>query len=339
MQMKVLSHTALALAGSFSASVFAAGDLPHVYGRVDVSVNSTELGAAGRSTNTNSNASRLGVQNTHGLTDSLSVFYRLEYEVNLDERLRSSDKGMLRQRNSVVGLKGEFGQVFIGVNDTPMKKAELKVDLFSDYLLADIDVVLNGQDRVSDTISYVSPKFAGGFKGWIMLIPGDDKSGEPGTDAGGGADAVAGDGLADAVSASLSYGSKRFQAALAFNSDIGGLDLIRLSGQYKTGPVMLGAIVQKSEKTDGSGEDGLGFVASAALNVTPENVLKFQFTSADEQSVEASAGSDMFTIGWDRKLAKSTKLYAYYSDLSNDDAAEEFSTFGVGLQHNFGKSK
>ncbi len=339
MTIKALSRGTLIAAGLASGAAFAESqDLPYVYGRIDMSINSTELGEGGRTTNTNSNASRLGVQNTHALQDGLSVFYRLEYEVNPDERLRSSDRGMLRQRNSVIGLKGGFGKVFFGVHDTPMKKAELKVDLFSDYHLADIDEVLAGQDRTSDTISYVSPEFSG-FKGWLMLIPGDDASGEPGEDAGGGADAVSGDGVADGISGSLTYRGKDLQAALAYNSDVDGLDLIRISAQYGIGPVTLGALLQQAELTEGQGEDGIGFVISGALKLTPVDVLKLQFTDADDSSVEASPGSSMVTLGWDRKLAKSTKLYAYYSARSNDDPEEEFSTIGLGIQHKFGKDK
>ncbi len=339
MTFKALSRGTMIAAGLASGAAFAeSNDLPYVYGRIDLSVNSTELGQGDRTINTNSNASRLGVQNTHDLKDGLSVFYRLEYEVNPDERLRSSDRGMLRQRNSVVGLKGGFGKVFFGVHDTPMKKAELKVDLFSDYHLADIDEVLAGQDRTSDTISYVSPEFRG-FKGWLMLIPGDDESGDPGVDSGGGSDAVSGDGVADGLSVSLTYDNNKLSAAVAYNSDVDGLDLIRVSGQYGIGPITLGALIQQAELAQGQAEDGLGFVISGSLKLTASDVLKLQYTNADDASVEASPGSSMMTLGWDRKLAKSTKLYAYYSERNNDDPAEEFSTLGLGIQHKFGKDK
>ena len=332
----------LILGASVPMTALANADLPQLYGRIDVSINNTELGGADASVNTNSNASRLGVHNTHSLNDAVSVFYRLEYEVNPDERLRSTDRGMLRQRNSVVGIKTEYGKIFVGVHDTPMKKAELKVDLFSDYHLADIDEVLAGQDRVSDTINYVSPKFkqlGGSLQGWLMFIPGDDASDEPGTDSGGGADAVTGDGLADAQSASLVFKAEALQLGLAYNNNIDGRDLLRVSGQYAIGPFKLGAIVQQAQASDGNGEDGIGFVTSAAVKVLPEHVLKLQYASADDNSVEETPGADLLTLGWDFKLAKTTKLYAYYSDRSHDTASEEFSTLGVGIRHAFGNKK
>ena len=343
MNMKI-KNASLMVAGTFASAIaipaYADVDLPQVYGRADISINSTEEAGADSSIQTNSNASRIGFQNTHALNDALSVFYRLEYEVNFDERLRSSDKGMLRQRNSVVGLQGGWGKFFVGVHDTPMKKAELKVDLFSDVHRADIDEVLRGQDRTSDTISYITPKF-GNVEAWVMLIPGDDASGTPGTDSvAGSSDAVSGDGIADAVSASVSYSTKPLQLALAYNSELNGRDIIRASGQVQVGPASLGAIVQKTEKSVGTSQDGIAFVLSAALNISPNDKLKLQFTSADDESEEGVPGGEMLSFGIDHSLAKSTKLYAYYSDLSVDnDPSAEFSTIGVGLRHDFGVSK
>ncbi len=328
----------LALASLMVAPAYASVEMPHIYGRADVSINSTEEGGSDSAIQTNSNASRLGFHNTHAITDSLDVFYRLEYEVNFDERLRSEDRDMLRQRNSVVGLKGTWGSVFVGVYDTPFKKAELKVDQFSDYHLADIDGVLGGQDRISDTINYMSPK-VGNLQFWAMLVPGDDDASNPGTDSGGGSDGAQGDGLADAVSASVTYSHDKFQLAFAVNSEIDARDSYRLSGQTNIGMFQLGAIIQQSENSDGSGTDGLGYVVSAAMNVTSATKLKLQWASADDDSVEESPGSDLLVAGVDHKLAKSTKLYAYYSDRSNDVQAEEFSTIGIGIQHNFGQAK
>lgn len=337
-EVKMKTKATLALASLIAAPAYANVEMPHIYGRADVSINSTEEAGSDSAIQTNSNASRLGFHNTHALTDSLDVFYRLEYEVNFDERLRSEDRDMLRQRNSIVGLKGTWGSVFVGVHDTPFKKAELKVDQFSDYHLADIDEVIGGQDRISDTINYMSPKF-GNLQFWAMLIPGDDEATAPGTDSGGGADGSQGDGLADAVSASVTYKHDKFQLAFAINSEIDARDSFRLSGQTKLGMFQLGALIQQSENSDGSGTDGVAYVLSGAMNITSQTKLKLQWASADEDSVEASPGSDLLVAGVDHKLAKTTKVYAYYSDRSNDVEAEEFSTIGVGIQHNFGQAK
>ncbi|MGJ8670573.1 MAG: porin [Oceanococcus sp.] len=335
MKLKNIAPCSVALLGMLSAPAWADMEMPHLYGRADVSVNNTEIGVGDASIQTNSNASRLGVQNTHALTDVLNVFYRLEYEVDWDER----QTGALKARNSVIGLSGGWGSFFVGIHDTPMKKAELKVDLFSDVHLGDIDGVLRGQDRVSDTISYMSPKF-GGLQGWLMLIPGDDESENPGTDSGGGSDGAEGDGLADGISASLIYKADALQLGLAYNSEVKGRDIMRASAQYKIGPAQLGALVQQTEKSSGVSEDGIGFVLSAALKITENNKLKLQFSSADEQSEEGVPGGDLLTFGVDHSLAKSTKLYAYYSDLSVDNApTAEFSTIGMGIRHDFGKKK
>ncbi len=331
-----MRHIGLISISSLMASPAWAGmEMPHLYGRADISINSTEVGLGDASVQTNSNASRLGVQNKHGLNDDLDIFYRLEYEVDFDER----QTGQLKARNSVIGLSGAWGKFFVGIHDTPMKKAELKIDLFSDVHLADIDNLLRGQDRISDTISYMTPKF-GNLQGWVMLIPGDDESGNPGTDAGGGSDGAQGNGLADGISASLSYKLDALQLALAFDSEVKGRDMLRLSAQYQFGPAQLGAIVQRAEQSSGPSDDGLGFVLSGGLNITDNNRLKLQYSNSDENSEEGVPGGDLISFGIDHKLAKTTKLYAYYSDLSVDnDATAEFSTLGIGIRHDFGQKK
>ena len=342
--MKVLRHSLLAMAVAAPALAQAEDFTPNFYGRADISINNTDTEADGTTVTTSSNASRIGIHNSHAIDEGLSVFYRLEYEVNWDERHKSGDDKSdnadidgqtLRNRNSIVGLKGGWGSVFVGIHDTPLKKAEQKVDLFSDVFNSDIDNVLEGQQRLSDTISYKTPK-AAGLQGWVMLIPGEGEK-NSGSDALG---APNDDGVADAVSASITYETKPVSLALAYETDVKDRDIVRLSAQHKSGPLQLGALAQIAENSDGTGTDGLGYVLSVGYKVSDKNTLKLQFTSADDESVEESAGSDMVSLGLDRKLGKSTKLYFFVTDRSNDDnAAEEYTSAGIGIQHKFGKDK
>lgn len=325
----------LVVAGLLSAPVWADVKMPLFYGRADLSLNRTTVAGASGSVQTNSNASRLGIHNNHAISDSLDIFYRLEYEVDFDERHNEPFKS----RNAVLGLGGSWGEVFFGIHDTPLKKAELNVDQFNDVHRADMAAILSGQDRVSDSISYMSPKI-GGLQGWVMLLPGDDASDNPGTDSGGGSDGAQGDGLADAVSASLVYRKPLWQLALAYNNTLKQRDTLRASGQVNIGRVQLGALLQHTRLSTDNRDDGLGFVLSSAVKLTAKDTLKLQYSRTDEQAQEAVAGGDLISLGIDHKLAKTTKLYLYYSDLSVDNnPAAEMSTLGLGLRHNFGQSK
>lgn len=322
-------------------------ELPHFYGRADVSVHASELGVDDAVVTTESNASRIGLHNSHALSETLNVIYRLEYEVDFDERRRSNDGQLLRGRNSYIGLAGAWGKFFVGIHDTPMKKAELKVDLFSDVYLSDIDNLLVGQARVSDTINYVSPKFHH-LQGWVMLIPGED-----GRNSSGDAVRREGeDGFADAISASLIYKRDALQLGLAFETEVLGLDVLRASGQYKFGPVTVGAILQRAEQARDSVQDGLGLVLSGQLALSDASVIKLQYAYGEDESLSDVATrfddngvqvgpfvseASLLSLGYDYKLAKTTKLYAVFSQRSVDgDKVQEYQTLGVGIRHEFG---
>ncbi len=325
-----------ALAPGLAAA--SAVDMPQVYGRADLSYQSEKAGNADAVYKLSSNSSRLGFWNEHALSDSLAVIYRLEFEVDIEERRRSEDRGFMRSRNSYLGLTGSWGTAFFGIHDTPMKKAEGKIDLFSDYYLGDMDEILQGQERVSDSLNYISPKFGGGFTTWLMLVPGEGNADESGTQ-----EAATGDSPADAFVASLTYSGEMLWAALAYQNALGKagaeLDIIRASAQISHGPFKFGAIVQQAELSSGNAADGLGFLVSAQLDLNGVDILKAQFTSAEDESLEELPGGSMFTLGWDHKFSKQTKLYAYLTDISANDKDAERSAFGLGLRHDFGKSK
>ena len=116
-----------------------------VYGKVNLTLQSSDEGTDSRVTELVSNASRLGFKGETSLNDDLSVIYQLEYEANFDD----GDKGgrTITQRDSFAGLKGGFGTVKAGIFNTPTKSAQNKVDLFSDYV-GDIKNVFSGVLKV-----------------------------------------------------------------------------------------------------------------------------------------------------------------------------------------------
>lgn len=325
--MKSLSYPVLLAAGTLSTAVLAEVELPQVYGRADLSVQAHDTASAGSVIQESSNASRLGFHNTHALNDALEVFYRLEYQVNFDESKKAgAGEDVFKARNSIVGLAGSYGTVFLGIHDTPLKKAQGKVDLFSDYFLGDIKKVMNGENRESNSLSYQTPKLAG-LQGWVMLLQGE------GSDITG--DGQADDSLGDALSASVSYAQGPIKAAVAYDSKVNETDTLRASAQYSAGAFSLGALVNQSEPSTGGADSELGYLLSASVKLTAAHKLKAQFVASDEKG----AGGQMVSLGWDYTLAKSTRLYAYYTDLGFDDAAKDESALGLGIRHEFGKSK
>lgn len=308
--MKLVKNTlAIAVSSIIALPTFAAN--VDIYGRADLSVQKSDEGE-GSFTEVKSNASRIGLKGTHELDDGLFVIYKAEFQVDLDG---DSEKGdSITDRNQYVGLKGAFGEVLLGKNDTMLKQSQGKVDLFSD-LNGDIKNLWKGENRMADTVSYKSPKF-NDFRIGVTYIAEDEIDAE------------------DGVSVAVFYGDKKLKkskvyASIAVDSEVKGYDITRATIQSKISGITLGAIYHTQEKVDGSGEMD-GFLVSAKYKID-KVTLKGQYQTADYDGGDSKSG---VTVGADYPLAKSTKLYAFYTSFDMDSGADE-DYLAAGIQYKF----
>lgn len=316
--MKLVKRTlALAVFSIVSQPLLAAN--VDIYGRADVSLQSSDEGE-GSFSEVKSNASRIGFKGTHALNDSLDVIYQAEFEVDLD-----GDGDVFKARNQFVGLKGSFGEVQLGKNDSMLKKSQGKTDLFSD-LNGDIKYLWVGENRLSDTVTYKSPKFSG-FQLGATYMAEDDIDGK------------------DAFSVAAFYGDKKlkkssFFASVAMDSEVKGkskdgatsgyFDTVRATVQGKISDLTVGLMLQSQEEVT-TGAEMTGVMVSAKYKVGSATV-KGQYQIADHKDGEKNTG---ITAGVDYKLAKSTKLYAFYTtyDIKTDTRDEDY--LGAGIQYKF----
>ncbi len=310
--MKLSYNTiAAALLSTLSVSAFA-GDVV-IYGKANLTAQSSDDGnGEGSYTEIKSNASRIGFKGGQDLGDGLEVIFKAEFQVDLDG---DSDKGdSITDRNQYLGLKGSFGTVLLGKNDTVLKQSQGKVDLFSD-LNADIKKLWKGENRMSDTITYKSAKF-NGLQVGVTYIAEDAVDAE------------------DATSIAIFYGDKalkksKFYAAFAVDSEVNGYDTTRLTVQSKLAGFTLGAIVHKQEKvSDGSEVDG--FLVSAKYSFDKVTV-KAQLQTAEHDGGDDRSG---MTFGADYKLAKSTKVFAYFTTFDMD-SEEDKDYLALGMEYKF----
>ena len=308
--MKLVKNTlALTICSIIALPTFAANI--DIYGRADVSIQKSDEGE-GSFTEVKSNASRIGFKGTHTINDNLEVVYKAEFQVDLDGDSAKGDS--ITDRNQYVGLKGGFGEVLLGKNDTMLKQSQGKVDLFSD-LNGDIKNLWKGENRMADTISYKSPKFNDISVG-VTYIAEDSVDAE------------------DAYSVAVFYGDKKLKkskiyASIAMDSEVKGYDTTRVTVQGKVSDITLGAIYHTQEKVDGGAEMD-GFLLSAKYKIN-EVTLKGQYQTADYDGGVSESG---VTVGADYSLAKSTKLYAFYTSFDMDTGADE-DYLGVGIQYKF----
>ncbi len=308
-----MKHTynkiAVALLSALSLSAFAAD--VEIYGKANLSLQSSDEGE-GSFTEVKSNASRIGLKGTHDLGDGLTVIYKAEFQVDLDGDSASGDS--ITDRNQYVGLAGSFGEVLLGKNDTMLKQSQGKVDLFSD-LNGDVKSLWKGENRMKDTVSYKSPSF-NNFQVGVTYIAEDSVDAE------------------DGVSVAIFYGDAKLKkskvfASVAIDSEVNNYDITRATVQGKVAGVVLGAMVQTQEKIDGSAEMD-GFMVSAKYKMD-KITFKGQYQAANFKDGDDKSG---ITIGADYSLAKSTKLYTFYTSFDMD-SGEDQDYLAAGIEYKF----
>ena len=274
-----------------------------VYGKINVAVVNSDSG----STDTwklNSNASRIGLKGSSQISEGLSVFYKTEFEVCVDD---GDCKGnTLGQRNIFAGIKGQYGSLLAGKNDTPTKQTQKKIDLFNDSV-GDIKKTFAGENRMSNIIAYTSPKY-GNFSASYAIMPSEADDG----------------GLADSKSYSLNYKKDGLYVAVASDSNVKDADILRIVSQYKLDAWKLGFMYQENDTTNES-----GYFTSAAYKC--DNITYKAQYGNNENDIE---GSDKTTLslGADFKLAKNTKSFVFFTD---NESSSSTKTFGLGLEHKF----
>ena len=308
-----MKHTynkiAVALLSSLSLSAFAAD--VDIYGKANLSVQSSDEGE-GSFTEVKSNASRIGLKGTHDLGDGLTVIYKAEFQVDLDGDSKKGDS--ITDRNQYVGLAGSFGEVLLGKNDTMLKQSQGKVDLFSD-LNGDIKNLWEGENRLADTVSYKTPTF-NNFRLGVTYIAEDELDAE------------------DGVSIAVFYGDSKLKkskifASVAVDSEVDGFDITRATVQGKVGGVVLGAMVQTQEDLE-SGAEMDGYMVSAKYKMD-KVTFKGQYQAANFDGGDDKSG---ITLGADYSLAKSTKLYTFYTSFDMDSGADE-DYLAAGIEYKF----
>jgi predicted porin len=285
------------------------------YGKAEIQLTSTDkdnFRYVKEGLNIESPFSRIGFKGDHKLNDSLTAVFKYEYQAKGFD----SSTDTLSARNTYIGLKGNFGEVVMGRNDTRFKASEGKFDLFNETV-ADIGQVFGGQDRLGDSVTYTSPQL-GLVKVALTFTPKDDAETEN-------------NGYAWLVTAG-DKGLKKspYYLAYAGTQDLNGLDAHRILGQYKINNVRVGAMYQQSEKSDGS-KDGSGFMVNAAYRMDAWD-FKVQL-GQDDSLIRHPEEVTQTTVGADYYFDSKAKVYALISNL--DLESTDDNTVNFGLQYKF----
>lgn len=275
-----------------------------VYGRVHAGLQVSDTGDDNE-TSIESYASRMGLKGKAKVNDGLDVFFKYEFQVNPADNDKDGKSGEnITARNQYVGLKGSFGQVLIGRKDTPLKKAQGKVDLMNDFK-SDNKALFAGENRLGDTIQYSSPSLQ--HMKFVVSYIAEDNSKQDGETG---------------VSIAGVYGDAKLKktavyASIARDSKVAGRDITRFAVQGKMGDLILGGLYQQSEKV-GSDDSVDSFVVSASYKLPNSYKLLAQYQDTDGAEGKVKDSGNSTSLGVEKKLSKQARMYLWYSKFDLD---------------------
>jgi len=200
---KFLMTTALLAVGCGTAS---AQSNVTFYGVMDLGLSVDGGGVASsansvRVTSGMATQSRWGFKGSEDLGNGLAAFFVIEGGIHADTGT-STQNNTIFGRNTAVGLRGNFGAVSIGVQDTPLfTTLNTVVDPLRNGIIRSNNLMSPTGFRSPNSVLWRSRDF-NGFSGDLMVAPGE----------------VAGDGAAGrAVGGSFGYASGPLTARLAYH--------------------------------------------------------------------------------------------------------------------------
>ena len=313
----------LTLAIAASLLPLAAQAAPRVYGQLNLSVDYMDASVAPTSDvwELNSNSSRVGVKGSEKLTEEYTAVYKMEWEVNGD--MGGAD---LMARERYIGIKHyQWGTVRLGHMDSPFKNSEDDIDVFNDLAHLDMGKFIYGQNRLANSINYVSPKFLDVFGANITLQPGEQSGGaNPNQNH-----------LADGYSAAFSYEDDSLYLSYAMDKEImdsrkaivapnlmaftpSSMDAMRFNARYKMGDMMLSGMYQMAEPTKKGGPDTIdqedSFVISASYKMDMvtfrgEVLMSTQDMVMVVGSTNKSVDTTLIGVGVDYNMTETTKVF------------------------------
>ncbi|MCK0537320.1 porin [Alcanivorax quisquiliarum] len=284
---------------------FAQAQAPQFYGALHVSIDQIDSDIDGNSSqlNTSSNASLLGVRSTHRIGDHLSLLWQVESTIDL-VNAGSIDV----DRDSFVGLTGDWGLFRVGQFDTPMKVLRNRIDLFGNQAGDARNIVgVDGLDRrFKNGIHYRTPVFYGVTANLhYSTNTGDNATQSSDTQA---------------LSSSLEYRNGNFWAALAYDDDsTNDFKSYRLAGLYNLGDFRITALYQETDKPGSAASaDTTAYGIGLRYKLNDKVALKTQYYRYELDDTDDS-NAELAAVGVDYQYAPALLFYANYAFLENDN--------------------
>jgi len=315
--MKRLSICTL---GMLLATVAHAQSSVEIYGRLNMTVENEKTSGSKAAWNLNNNSSRIGFRGTEDLGSGLNAGFRLEHGFSPDTGTQSQTAFWARQSELFLG-SSSAGTLRLGnfTSEAYYATADY-VSMHNHDTGTSADVLYAYVGRNNDKVAYASPAF-------------------------GGATFHASVGLTDAGGADRNYD-------LALNWDGGPLHLgagyergdndarqFAVRALYEMGPFTLGGYVQRDTDGFGVGKGNRTTLRLAGMYALGDGEFHVNWGRAGSYSNVADSKADQFTLAYNHKLSKRTKVYAYWTAVSDNalvyHKGPDYRSLAVGVRHNF----
>jgi len=251
------------------------------------------------------NGSTFGIKHSHAISEGVEGFLKAEFEFAADD---DNGKGITKLDEAYIGVKGDFGSVQVGSDDTVYEWVDMIDTSEAVGLSGEIADLEEG-----DNLQYVSPEIADGLVVGLT-VPFDGSE----TDSTFGG-ALAAKYSVDNLDVVLAYG-------LGHNDSE---DTIGLAGTYSMGDIAL--IAQYETQDENEDYIGLQGMYTMGANVF---ALGYSMTSFDASSLEDE--SSIYVQGL-HNVSDHTYVYLEYTTTSDLDGAEGFDkdALAIGAAYSF----
>ena len=275
------------------------------YGKLNFSYEN-EDSAEESNTDFVNNASRIGIKGNFKLNDKYSLIFQAENEIDPTDGKADGEK-VFKERNTFVGIKGDFGKLYAGTYDSALKLGQLKVDLFNDTR-ADIKYILQGENRMNSFVGYETPELIEGMK--VSLNSISQSSG-------------------DFYSYSITYKTENINSALSVDKDAKGFDSTRLALMFAVYNFDIGLLLQNSKKISTNKKDE-GHIFSINRKLSDKSSIYFQNAKSDMKIDDGEQRS----FGYTYKINDKTKIFIHQSSRESSNKGK-VDYISVGTEYKF----
>jgi predicted porin len=320
-----------------------------IYGRVNVSAERIETENSSDPTIPNQsnyelvdNSSRIGIRGKKELTPGLAAIFQIESRVKLDD----GEGSTFSSRDSFAGLQGAFGTIRAGRTIGPVYYATYDyismhnhdTGTSSDALLH--PTVVGFEGFMDNTLWYTSPKFGSITIDAAFSLLGEERP-------------APGQSQPRHVGLVASYDQGPLHAAVSYaNTDNhpaiapGDATAWTIGAAYDFKFMVLGALWEMAETDTGAATLDSDYWRIAAMFPVGQHEFHVNYGLVD---ADGDRGAQQWTLAYNYNITKTTKVYAFYTTVDNDDngafgfattttapsTGSKQSSIAVGFRHNF----